>query len=260
MLQARLVVALWDHGDVPLRRPPQEDLRGGLAVLLRDALDGRVVEEQRGVFGFLHVQLEERLRAERRVGGDGDAFALGEMQEAFLGEVRVVFDLQRCGADFGVAEEVHEELAVEVADADAFGETLFLHLLHRRPGLLNASLPGDDVLAIIGEAWWVALGRIDVFERDGEVHDVEVKVVDAPVFELFFADGLYFVAVVEGVPQLGDEEEVFSLYDTVFDGAGDALAGFDFVAVVWRGEKLATDDIMGRLGGLDAPHAPSKRR
>ena len=64
------------------------------------------------------------------------------------------------------------------------------------------------------------------------MHDVEVEVVDAPVFELFAADRLDDGVVVVGVPEFGDEEEVGALHDSFFDGAGDALAGFDFVAVV----------------------------
>ena len=66
------------------------------------------------------------------------------------------------------------------------------------------------------------------------MHDVEIEVVDAPVLELFFADGLHAWAVVEGVPEFGDEEEVGAFDEAVFDGAGDALAGFDFVAVILR--------------------------
>ena len=64
------------------------------------------------------------------------------------------------------------------------------------------------------------------------MHDVEVEVVDAPVLKLFFADGFHDGVVVVGVPEFGDEEEVGALHDSFFDGAGDALAGFDFVAVV----------------------------
>jgi len=66
--------------------------------------------------------------------------------------------------------------------------------------------------------------------------DVEVEIVDSPVGELFAADGLDFVAFVEGVPEFGDEEELFAFDEAVFDGAGDAVAGFFFVAVVcWEG-------------------------
>jgi hypothetical protein len=72
-----------------------------------------------------------------------------------------------------------------------------------------------------------------VFERDGEVDEVEVEVVDAPVRELLLGDGLDLLGVVERVPQLGDEEEVFALYDAFFNGASDTLARLDFVAVIW---------------------------
>lgn len=76
------------------------------------------------------------------------------------------------------------------------------------------------------------LGR-DVFDGDGEVDEVQVEVVDAPVGELLAGDGLDLLGVVERVPELRGDEEVFALDEAFFDGAGDALAGFDFVAVVW---------------------------
>ena len=158
--------------------------------------------------------------------------ACGEFDEALLRQVGVVFDLEGRGGDLGVAEEVHDELAVEVADADGFGQALAHELLHGRPGLLGRGVAGDDVLAVVGEARRVALGRVDVFEGDWEVDDVEVEVVDAPVLELLFADGLDPVVVMEGVPEFGDEEEVGAFDYAFFDGAGDALAGFLFVAVV----------------------------
>jgi hypothetical protein len=55
---------------------------------------------------------------------------------------------------------------------------------------------------------------------------------------LFAADGCYAVAVVEAVPELGDDEEVGAFHEAFFYGAGYALPGFDFVAVIW-GCKLA---------------------
>ena len=123
-------------------------------------------------------------------------------------------------------------MAVEVADPDRFCQTLVYQLLHGLPRLLNGGVARDDVLAVVGKAGGIALGGIDVFEGDGEMHDVEIEVVDAPVFELLFADGLDAVVVVEGIPELGDEEEVFAFDDAFFDGAGDTLAGFYLVAVI----------------------------
>ncbi len=65
------------------------------------------------------------------------------------------------------------------------------------------------------------------------MHDVKIKVIDAPVSELLAADGLDAVTVMEAVPELGDNEELLALYETFFYGARNTLPGFDFVAVVW---------------------------
>lgn len=92
-----------------------------------------------------------------------------------------MFDLEGCRGGLGVAEEIHEKLAVEIADADGLGQVLADELLHSRPRLLDGSVTGHDFLAIISETRWVALRGVNVFERDGEVDDVEVKIVDAPV-------------------------------------------------------------------------------
>ena len=145
-----------------------------------------------------------------------------------------MFDLKGRRRDLGVAEEIHEKLAVEVADADGFGHTLAHKFLHGRPGLLDGSVARDDILAIVGETRRVALGGVHVFEGNGEVDDVKVEVFDAPVFELLFTDGLDSVVVVEGVPEFGDKEEVGAFDYALFDGAGDALTGFLFIAVVWE--------------------------
>ena len=97
---------------------------------------------------------------------------------------------------------------------------------------MDGSGSRDDFFAVVGEPWRVAVGGVDVFEGDGEVDNVEVEVGDAPVLELLFADRLDDGVVVVGVPEFGDEEEIFALYYTFLDGAGDTLAAFDFVAVV----------------------------
>lgn len=149
-----------------------------------------------------------------------------------------MFDLEGCGRDLGIAEEIHDELAVEIADADGFGQILAHKILHGRPGLLNGSVTGDNVLAIVSEARWVSFRGIDIFEGDGKMNDVKVEVVDAPVLELLFTDGLHTVMVVERVPQFRDKEEVGTFHYAFFDGASDALTGFLFVAVVWKGFKI----------------------
>ena len=44
LLQPGLIITLWNNRNPPLRGPPQQNLRGGLAVLVGDGLDRRVVE------------------------------------------------------------------------------------------------------------------------------------------------------------------------------------------------------------------------
>jgi hypothetical protein len=61
---------------------------------------------------------------------------------------------------------------------------------------------------------------------------VQVEVGDSPVRQLFSADGLDALALVEGLPEFADYEEIFTFDEAVFDGAGYALAAFDFVAVI----------------------------
>ena len=63
--QSPLVVTLRDNRHVSLRRPTQQYLRGRLAMLLGDLLDGGVIQEQGGVLGALHVEFEEGLGTER---------------------------------------------------------------------------------------------------------------------------------------------------------------------------------------------------
>lgn len=59
------------------------------------------------------------------------------------------------------------------------------------PSLLDAGVRGlNIVFAIDGPSWWVSDGGVDVFQGDGEVDDVEIEVVNAPIGELLAADFL----------------------------------------------------------------------
>lgn len=62
--------------------------------------------------------------------------------------------------------------------------------------------------------------------------DVQVKVVDAPVLKLLFADRFDAVMVVERVPKFGNEKKVFTFDKAVFDGASNTLTAFLLIAVI----------------------------
>lgn len=192
-----------------------------------------MLKQHRRIVRLLPIQLDKRLRPKRRVRRHRNALAGRELQQRRLHQVRMVLDLQRRGPDARVPQQIEDQRALEIRDADAARQPGIDQVLQRRPRLLDRRVA--QLHAAVGgvPAWRVRDRWIDVLQRDGEVHDVEVEIVDAPVCELLLGDGGYARAVVEGVPELGDEEEVGALYEAVFDGSRDALAGFFFIAVVW---------------------------
>ena len=228
------VVAFWDHRDIPLSCPPQQNLCGSLLVLLCELLDHGVLKQWRCVFGLVnrHIQLEERLRAKRTVGCDDDSLTLGEIEKPFLSEVGMMFDLESGRFYLGVSEEIQDQLAVEIADPDRLGETFIDQCFHGLPGFLNRCISRNYLVSFVGEARGISYFRIHVLQRDWKVDDVKIKIVNVPVLELLLANGLDLLLVMEGVPELGDDEELFSLNETILDRSRDTLAALDLVAVV----------------------------
>lgn len=224
--------SLGDDSKTALGGPAEEDLGRIPVVLGGDLLDGLIFDEGSELRSVLHVEFEEAGRAERAVGSDGDSFPLGEVEELLLDEVRVVLDLEGGRADAGVAEEIIDQLSLEVGDTDAAGEAGIDELLHGGPGLLDGGLGGDNLIVLIVPAGGVADGRVDVLEGDGEMDEIEIEVIEAPVGELLLDDGLDAVAFVEGVPELGDDEELLTLHEAILDSTGNTLTAFPLVAVV----------------------------
>lgn len=230
--QAVWVVALGDDSDVALRGPAQQHLGRGLAMLLSNGLDSGVLEQERGLLSVLQLQLKEAQRAEGGVSSHGNAFLLDVVDQTSLGQVGVVLNLESGRADARVAQQVHDQLGAEVADTNAAGELLVDQGLHGRPGLLDGGIAELKLGAVAAPAWRVADGGVDVFQGNGEVDDVQVEVVDTPISKLLTADGLDLVALVEGVPELGDDEEVLALHNAFLDGTGNTLASLNLIAVV----------------------------
>jgi len=144
-----------------------------------------------------------------------------------------MLDLKGGWADLGVAQQVIDELGLEVGDTNALGKALADEALHGDPRLLDGGLAAADLAgAIEVPAGWVADRRVDVLKGDGEVDEVEVEVLETPVGKLLLDDGFDTLTVVECVPELGDNEEVLALHDALGNGTGNTLAALDLVAVV----------------------------
>lgn len=172
------------------------------------------------------------MRNIRRVGGDGNTLLLAESEELLLDEVGVVLNLKSGGADAAVTEEIHQQSTLEVGNTNALGEALVNDGLEALPGLLDGGLGLLDGTVGHVPAGGVRDGRVDVFESDGEVDEEEIEVLKAPPFELLADNGLDVLLVVEGVPELGDDEELLTLDETLINGALHTLAALLLITVV----------------------------
>lgn len=177
---------------------------------------------------------------------------LAEVDETLLGKVRVVLDLESGRSDLGVAEEVEHEGTVVVGDTDALGETLADQLLHCLVCLGEGSLGESDLVVLVGPAGRVADAGVDILQGDGEVDDVQVKVVNAQVCELLLGNGLDLVGIVERVPELGNEEQLLTLDESVLDGTGNTLANLLLVAVVAGTVKESVSNLDGVVDSVGA--------
>ena len=65
-----------------------------------------------------------------------------------------------------------------------------------------------------------------------KVHDVQIKILESEILQLLPTDRLNSFLLMEGIPELRDDEEILSFDQTIFDCSGNALACFDFVSVV----------------------------
>ena len=64
------------------------------------------------------------------------------------------------------------------------------------------------------------------------MHNIEVKIIDLPIFELFLADWFNAVMVMEGIPQFRYQEKVRAFNEAVFDGACYAFAALSLIAII----------------------------
>ena len=90
----------------------------------------------------------------------------------------------------------------------------------------------DELSLEIGPARGVGIGRVDVFEANGEVNVEEVKILDAPPLQLLPYNGFYALLLVESVPQLRGDEYIGAFDDPFFDSAFETLTTFFLVAVI----------------------------
>lgn len=61
---------------------------------------------------------------------------------------------------------------------------------------------------------------------------VQIEVLKAPPFERLLGDGDNVLAIVEGIPELGDDKEILAFDQAIIDGTLHTLASFLLIRIV----------------------------
>ena len=95
----------------------------------------------------------------------------------------MMLNLVGSGPDLSIAKEIQKELGVEVGDTNEPGKLILHELLHFGPGLVDRGSVGcSGILA--RAALVLKVGRVfglgvDILQGDGEVNEIQVKIVQA---------------------------------------------------------------------------------
>lgn len=253
LLQAVDAVGLRDDDDVALGAPAEQYLAGRLAVLRCDALDDVRLEQRLDSLCVGVAQLQEALRAEGRVARHRDAVLLRHGDELGLRQVRVVLDLQHAKRQLVVRQNVVDELRVEVGNADAAHESVGVllslnQLLESLPRLLDRDARQRRRLRLLlvgPEARVADLVEGNELQGDGEVDQEQVEVAETPglILEAGLLERVLPLMVV--VPELGGDEEILALDDTLLNGTADTLSCLGAVGVVPRPVDVAVAKLDG---------------
>lgn len=124
---------------------------------------------------------------------------LSQLEEVWLNVVWVVLDLEGCRLDLCICEHIKQKRTVVVGDTNALGQALLLDILKSPPCILQARIAGNDLAVGIVRvpARWVSGLRRNILERNGEMDEVEVELVNTPILELLPADWLNLLVFVE---------------------------------------------------------------
>lgn len=66
---------------------------------------------------------------------------------------------------------------------------------------------------------------------------VQIEVLNTPPFERLLGDWDNMLAIMEGIPELGNDKKILALDKAIIDGTFHTLAGFLLVSIVWWPRK-----------------------
>lgn len=159
-------------------------------------------------------------------------------------------DLEDSGLDFAVLEDFSELLELEVGDSDVLSETSFLASFH---GVISRLVSYSFLeleafnfsVRLMDPFWGVSDLGVDVLKSNGEVDDVKIEVSETEVLQRSLKSWSDMLSLVEGVPKLGDNEEVFSLDSSGLDDATDSFSDFLLVSIITSSIEESVSSLNG---------------
>lgn len=144
-----------------------------------------------------------------RVFGDVNVLLLAVLDQLWLEEARVALDLVGSRHNARAVNQGLEVLLGVVGDTDRAG-LLLGELCHGLPCVHNGDVVQHlDVLAFQGEE--VVVDIRSLVKGDGEVDQVQVKVVEAELSQAVVESCWYVLRAVLRVPELGGDENILAL-------------------------------------------------
>ena len=193
--------------------PVEEDLGGGLAVLLSDAADGRV--------------LELVASGERRVRLDEDAVLGAEVDKSLALAEGVELHLVDGGDDLGVVEEVVDVAGTEVGDADGPDLAQLLRNLERTPA-------SETLLLVLTRG----------------VDEVEVKVVQTKLVQRVDEGVEGSLETMVGIPDLRADIDLLTGSASLLQPAADSTTAGLLVGITSGGVNVTVAGVKGGSNGL----------
>ena len=162
-----------------------------------------------------------------------------------------------------------DQRAGVIAHANLTGQPGIHQLLHAAPCRVQGNWCANET-GVAGRIMH-PFGRIagcdrHIFQRDREVDQIEVEIVQAQIAQRFARAFLDMIWRMERVPKFGRDPQIIAGYQSIGNRASDALANFGLVAIVRRAIEVAIprlDRIIGHIGSIlagDLPKAKANRR
>lgn len=158
----------------------------------------------------------------------------GELNELWLEETWVTFDLVGSGCNASAVNESLEMLLGVVGDAYCAG-LLLGQLRHRLPCVDNRNIVEHlDIVTLEREQ--VLVDVTALIESYGEMHKVEIQVFETELRQAIVKRGWYILGAMLRVPELGGDEDILTLEagNATIEGLLESLGNFLLVAIHLR--------------------------